>query len=203
MANTETIRTVVGIIDPYLATLLNCMMWVLFGLPFVHPNSMLVITINGTGLVIEAAYLIIFFTYAPSKKRKNLILVLLIELIFMAIVAFITLKFFHTHESRSMIVGILCCIFNVIMYASPLTVMSQVIRTRSVKYMPFLLTLANFANALVWSIYALLPVDPYILFPNGSGFLLAVAQLILYATYYKSTPKEDGNKGEVELSQTA
>ena len=29
--------------DPYLATLLNCMLWVFYGLPIVHPNSILVV----------------------------------------------------------------------------------------------------------------------------------------------------------------
>jgi solute carrier family 50 protein (sugar transporter) len=55
--------------DPYLATLLNCMLWVFYGLPIVHPNSILVVTINGVGLVVEAIYLMIFFIYAPTKKR--------------------------------------------------------------------------------------------------------------------------------------
>ncbi|KAK6920733.1 SWEET sugar transporter [Dillenia turbinata] len=233
MVHTETIRTIVGVIgnvisfglfaspiptfvkilkeksvgefkpDPYLATTLNCMMWVFYGLPFVHPDSILVVTINSIGLVMEAAYLTIFFTYAPWNKRKKVIFVLLIEIIFMALVIFITVQFFHTHSRRSMFVGILCCIFGIIMYGSPLTIMGRVIRTRSVKYMPFLLSLANFANGLVWSIYALLHFDPYVLVPNGLGFLLAVAQIVLYVTYCRATPREDGNRTEVELSQTA
>ena len=56
---------------PYVATLLNCMLWVFYGLPIVHPNSILVVTINGIGLVIEAAYLTIFFIYSDSKKRVS------------------------------------------------------------------------------------------------------------------------------------
>ena len=39
--------------------------------PIVHPNSILVVTINGIGLVIEAAYLTIFFIYSDSKKRVS------------------------------------------------------------------------------------------------------------------------------------
>lgn len=57
--------------DPYLATVLNCMMWVLYGLPFVRPDSLLVITINGGGLVIELIYVTIFFVYADSLKRVS------------------------------------------------------------------------------------------------------------------------------------
>jgi solute carrier family 50 (sugar transporter) len=57
--------------DPYLATLLNCMLWVFYGLPIVHPNSILVVTINGVGLVIEGIYLLIFFIYATKQKRVS------------------------------------------------------------------------------------------------------------------------------------
>jgi len=38
-----------------------------------------------------------------------------------------------------------------------------VIKTKSVKYMPFFLSLANFMNGVVWVIYACLKFDPYIL----------------------------------------
>ncbi|KAF4374403.1 hypothetical protein G4B88_026290 [Cannabis sativa] len=44
---------------PYLATLINCLVWTLYGLPFIHPGSILVVTINGSGLVIELTYLLI------------------------------------------------------------------------------------------------------------------------------------------------
>lgn len=57
--------------DPYLATVLNCMMWVLYGMPFVQPDSLLVITINGGGLVIELIYVTIFFVYSDSQMRVS------------------------------------------------------------------------------------------------------------------------------------
>ena len=55
--------------DPYLATVLNCMLWVFYGLPFIHPDSLLVVTINSFGLVLELVYLGIFFIYATNKGR--------------------------------------------------------------------------------------------------------------------------------------
>lgn len=42
-------------------------------------------------------------------------------------------------------------------------VQKRVIQTKSVKYMPFYLSLANFANGIIWSLYALLKFDPNIL----------------------------------------
>lgn len=57
--------------DPYLATLLNCAVWVFYGMPFVHPDSTLVWTINGAGFIIEAAYIVIFVMYSPASKRVS------------------------------------------------------------------------------------------------------------------------------------
>ncbi|ESQ31631.1 hypothetical protein EUTSA_v10004842mg [Eutrema salsugineum] len=195
--------------DPYVATVLNCMMWTFYGMPFVQPDSLLVITINGTGLFLELVYVSIFFIFATSSVRRKITIAMVIEMIFMAVVIFCTLYFLHTTKQRSMLIGILCIIFNVIMYAAPLTVMKLVIKTKSVKYMPFFLSLANFMNGVVWVVYACLKFDPYILIPNGLGSLSGIIQLILYVTYYKTTNwnDEDDDKekrysnAEVELGR--
>jgi solute carrier family 50 protein (sugar transporter) len=55
--------------DPYIATVLNCMFWVFYGMPFVHPDSLLVVTINGVGLVLELIYLAVFYTYAAKQQN--------------------------------------------------------------------------------------------------------------------------------------
>ncbi|GJW17246.1 bidirectional sugar transporter SWEET5-like protein [Tanacetum coccineum] len=190
--------------DPYVATLLNCAMWMFYGLPIVHPDSLLVITINGAGLVIETIFIVIFFTYSTWGGRKKIIIILIIEAIFTAVVVAITLTFFHTYEQRSMIVGLICIVFNILMYASPLTVMRMVIKTKSVRYMPLTLSLASFANSIVWCVYALLQFDPYILVPNGLGSISAIVQLVLYATYYSSTNwDDDDDRSEVQMSSKA
>ncbi|TMX03680.1 hypothetical protein EJD97_014857 [Solanum chilense] len=229
MADPDTTRTVVGIIgnvisfflflspgptfvkilkaksvmefkpDPYIATVLNCAVWVFYGMPFVHPDSLLVITINGFGLAIELLYVSIFFIYSDWSKRQKIIIALVIEAIFMAILIFVTLTFLHGTKDRSMLIGIVAIVFNVIMYTSPLTVMKKVITTKSVKYMPFYLSLANFANGIVWACYALLKFDPYILIPNGLGSLSGLVQLILFAAFYRTTNWDEDEK-EVELS---
>ncbi|CAN6586359.1 unnamed protein product [Malus baccata var. baccata] len=153
MANVEAIRILVGIIgnvisfflftspipkfvksiqqksvgefkpDPYIATLLNRAMWLFYGMPIVNSDSLLVIAINDTRFLIELVYIAIFFTYSSGKKRRNIMFALLVEAAFVAIVVFITLHFFHTTKDRSMIIELLSIVFNIIMYASPLTFM--------------------------------------------------------------------------------
>ncbi|GAA0141848.1 hypothetical protein LIER_02898 [Lithospermum erythrorhizon] len=190
---------------PYLATFVNCGLWVLYGLPMVHPKSTLVVTINGAGFIIEIVLLSLFLTYSDKKKRIKVALVVVVEVIFLAALAVVVLTLAHTTKLRSNIVGSICMAGNIMMYASPLSVMKLVITTKSVEFMPFFLSLASFANGISWTIYALIRIDPFIIAPNGIGALLGAAQLILYATYYKSTKKmmaeTAASKGELSLTK--
>ncbi|KAJ8449118.1 hypothetical protein Cgig2_004173 [Carnegiea gigantea] len=180
--------------DPYVATILNCAMWVLYGLPFVHPNNILVVTINGTGLCIEFVYVSIFFIFSDWNKRKKIIIYLIVEAIFFLVVLIVTVYFIKTIKIRTIFVGALCVAFNVIMYFSPLTVMRQVIKTKSVKYMPFWLSVTNFLNGATWTAYAAIKFDPWMVVPNGLGTVSGIIQLVLYAVYYKSTDWSDPKK---------
>ncbi|KAJ8631111.1 hypothetical protein MRB53_024434 [Persea americana] len=187
---------------PYLATLLNCMLWVFYGLPFVTPNSFLVVTINGAGLVLEGIYLSMYFAFSTKKQRLKALKILLGELAFVALVVTLVLTLAHTHKKRTLIVGVLCVIFGTCMYASPLSVMRMVIRTKSVKYMPFYLSLANFLNGVCWTAYALIRFDIFITIPNGLGALFGAVQLILYGCYYSSTNWDDEPTSEMQLPTT-
>ena len=58
--------------DPYVtAVILSCAMWCFCGMPFVHPDNLLVITINGFGFIFEIIYITIFFFYSPWSKRVS------------------------------------------------------------------------------------------------------------------------------------
>ncbi|CAK8563053.1 unnamed protein product [Lathyrus sativus] len=229
MVNTDIIRTVIGIIgnaisfclfmsplptfikiwkaksvqdfkpDPYVVTILNCAMWTFYGMPFITESNTLVITINGFGFFLEIVYTSIFFAYSNGSKRKKILLALLVEVIFLAVVIVIVMHFINNQKDRRLVVGFICIIFNILMYFSPLTVMRQVIRTKSVKYMPFLLSLANFLNGGVWTTYALLKWDPFIAVPNGLGALSGLAQLILYGVYYRTTKWDEDAPSNINM----
>ncbi|CAL5325728.1 unnamed protein product [Camellia sinensis] len=187
--------------DPYLATVVNCMFWVFYGLPIIHPDSTLVITINSVGLALELFYLTIFLIYTTNHKRLKIVLYLVLEVVVLVAVGVPTILKVHTHEKRSMVVGIFCVIFGGLMYAAPLTIMRKVIKTKSVEFMPFWLSFAAFSNGVIWLIYALIKFDPYIFTGNGLGTLCGAAQLILYAYYYKSTPKgNEKNPPQVQMA---
>ncbi|KAI3976164.1 hypothetical protein MKX01_024947 [Papaver californicum] len=177
--------------NPYLCTILNCLLWVYYGLPFVHPNSILVVTINGVGLVIELVYICIFLMYATKKGRRSVLWKMAVEVVFYAAVVLLLtfVPVFVAH--RPMIIGILCDIINILMYAMPLDNMRQVIETKSNEYLPKYLLFFNALNGGCWLAFALLRFDIYILVSNGLGFLLGLIQIILWFWYNNPKLKED------------
>ncbi|XP_021677988.2 bidirectional sugar transporter SWEET4-like [Hevea brasiliensis] len=187
--------------DSYLATILNCSLWSFYGLPVVHKDTLLM-SINSIGLAMEAIYVTIFFIHAQRNGRVKVIKWIFIELVFLAILVACILKFSDTHEQRSKIVGIICLVFNVLMYASPLTMMRKVIIKKSVKYMPFYLSLAIFLNGIIWVFYAVVDkLDVFILIGNSVGILSGATQLVLHACYnnVQTTLKDEDVKPAAEL----
>ncbi|CAN4111055.1 unnamed protein product [Withania somnifera] len=105
---------------------------------------------------------------------------------------------------RINVIGFMSIGLNIIMYSSPLGVMS-------VKFMPFLLSFFFFLNGGVWTLYAVL-VDDWFLgegiccppllppVPNGMGWFLGAVQLVIYAIYRNPNPSkqlvEDLEQGE-------
>ncbi|KAL2897063.1 Bidirectional sugar transporter SWEET5, partial [Bienertia sinuspersici] len=149
---------------------MNCMLWIVYGLPFVHPKSLLLVSTDSIGLAIQLVFLTIFFVYADKQGRKKVLRWMALEAIFMPIVLFLTIFYFHTIKSRTFFIGIPCGIFCITMYASPLTIAVCPIllvlindQDKSVRYMPFWLSVGNLANGVIWTIYATLPFDPWIL----------------------------------------
>ncbi|XP_039170690.1 bidirectional sugar transporter SWEET1 isoform X2 [Eucalyptus grandis] len=130
---------------PYVMTLLNCIVFTWYGLPFVSRNNILIWTINATGGVIEFTYIVIFIIFGPKKERMKVMgLFALIMTVFSAI-ASISLLALHGN-TRKFFCGVAAALFSTVMFASPLSVMV----------------------------------------PNVFGTGLGIAQLILYAIYYKN-----------------
>lgn len=168
---------------PYVSTLLNCLLSLWYGLPFVSANNLLVSTVNGAGAVLELCYVVVFLFYIQDKKyRVKIFGLLVIVLNFFAMVALVSLLALHGH-ARKLFCGFAAAIFSICMYASPLSIMRTVIKTKSVKYMPFFLSLFVFLCGTSWFIYGLLGNDPFVSVPNGVGSVLGAMQLILYAVY--------------------
>ncbi|KAG4176812.1 hypothetical protein ERO13_A11G268850v2 [Gossypium hirsutum] len=157
---------------PYVVKLLNGYMWVYYGI--VKPNSILVATINGFGAVLELVYVTIFLIFAPPRTRAiTATLFGVLDVVFPIGAVLVTQIFYRE------------CNISIFCFSVDYEVQKTVVRTKSVEYMPFLLSFILFINGLTWTVYALLTNDWFI----GSVHLMSIPILIyLYAIYWK--PKQ-------------
>ncbi|KAL3678654.1 hypothetical protein R1sor_021610 [Riccia sorocarpa] len=185
---------------PYLCALLNCALWLLYGMPFVTRNGLLIMTINGVGAALEISYLTIYMRYAPrSAKIRTAQIGSSIALFYLLVVLVVAFAV-HYLQGRRSVVGVLCVIITIVMYAAPLSVMRLVIQTKSVEYMPLPLSTMVLVNSIAWSAYAVLKHDIYLMIPNFFGLALGMGQLVLYGCYCGKKKKQNGHE-ELELGQ--
>ncbi|XP_019418138.1 PREDICTED: bidirectional sugar transporter N3-like isoform X1 [Lupinus angustifolius] len=138
---------------PYLVALFSSMLWLYYAL--IKKDVILLVTINSFGFFIEIFYIAMFITYATNKARKLTIKIFLaMNVGCFALILLVT--HFAIHGSlRVQVLGWICVSIAVSVFAAPLSVMAQVIRTKSVEYMPFNLSFTLTISAITWFGYGL------------------------------------------------
>ncbi|KAK9748858.1 hypothetical protein RND81_02G085700 [Saponaria officinalis] len=182
-----------------------------YGLPFVSTNNILFTTINGTGVIIEIIYVLIFLIVAPKKEKLKIGSLFALVLAIFATVALVS-RLALRGDTRRMFCGVAASVFSIIMYGSPLSVIRLVIKTKSVEYMPFLLSLFSFLCGTSWLVFGLLGHDLFVavsasihitsvfMVPSGIGCGLGGMQLILYFTYYDNYYCLDQKNTSIDIS---
>ncbi|KAJ1399151.1 SWEET sugar transporter [Sesbania bispinosa] len=169
---------------PYLVALFSCMIWLSYA--FIKTGATLLITINAMGCVMEIIYIVTFTIYATKEARRVTVkLFMVMNVMTFALILLIT-HFAFNGSLRIQILGWICVSVSVSVFAAPLSIMAQVIRTKSVEYMPFYLSLFLTLSAIMWFVYGLLIKDICIAIPNVVGFTLGVVQMVLYGIYKNS-----------------
>ncbi|XP_076882284.1 bidirectional sugar transporter N3-like [Bidens hawaiensis] len=184
---------------PYVVGLFSAMLWIYYAM--LKTNVLLLITINSFGIVIETVYICFFLFYAPKKARmESLKLIVLLIVVGFGLIVFST-QFFAHGVARGVIVGWICLVFSLCVFVAPLGVLRQVIKTKSVEYMPILLSVALTLSAVMWFFYGLLLGDFNIAVPNVLGFTFGIIQMILYYKYKYKKPVSNEKLSEFEATK--
>ncbi|XP_013186447.1 sugar transporter SWEET1 [Amyelois transitella] len=162
---------------PFLCGMLSCGLWLLYGLTI---NDDTITLVNTIGIILMTSYTIIFYIYTLNKssliKQIGLIGGILILM---------------THYVSSEIntdkliqrLGLLACSLTLLTIVSPMNKLFYVMKVKSTECLPFPMILMSFFVSLLWCIYGLLIVDPYLTLPNAIGAVLAILQLSLFLFY--------------------
>ncbi|KAJ8547745.1 hypothetical protein K7X08_011331 [Anisodus acutangulus] len=177
---------------PYVVALFSSMLWMYYA--FIKKNAILLVSINSFGCIVETIYISIFILYASKKARRQTVklLVGLIGVLYTLI--FVATLFPLNGALRVQVVGWICVTVAVLVFAAPLSIVFQVVRTKSVEFMPFTLSFFLTLSAIMWFGYGLLQKDLCIALPNVLGFFLGMIQMLLYAMYRNVKPTADLEK---------
>ncbi|KAA0050236.1 bidirectional sugar transporter SWEET2 [Cucumis melo var. makuwa] len=142
--------------------------------------------------VFQLAYILLFITYV-EKGKKIKMLGLLLGVFGLFIVIVIGSLQITDLPLRRNVVGILSCASLVSMFSSPLFIINLVIRTKSVEFMPFYLSLSTFLMSISFFLYGLFNYDLFVYAPNGIGTMLGSVQLVLYC-YFSRVAREESRE---------
>ena len=147
-------------------------------MPAITPDRAVPLGVNLAGVFIELSYCAVFLAYSPFPRTIRMwMLALAGEAAFFCAMAFLILP----HSAAPPVLGFAAIALNVCMYASPVSSLFDAVRRESVEFLPLLPSVANVVNPAIWSAYAALVGDAYILAPNALGVVFGVVVLLVYA----------------------
>ncbi|KAI5063081.1 hypothetical protein GOP47_0021628 [Adiantum capillus-veneris] len=168
--------------QPYLFSLLSGMLWTYYGILNLKHGGIPIITISSISAIFQVNYIALYLWFGSKPQRIKTIGIFISLSGAFASIVLVSMRFGEQVEPI-VTVGIVCIVAGVLSNAAPLTIMHKVIKTRSVEYMPFALSLCLFLNGSAWLAYALILKDIFLLVPNAIGVTLGAAQLGVYAFY--------------------
>lgn len=163
---------------PFVATLINCTLWLLYGLV---KNNSTILMVNFIGASLQLMYALFFLRY--TSDQQHYIRSIAFAGIFLATVA-VYLQYFLTEDSVAIQhAGVIASVATVIMFGSPLASLRSVIEKESTESLSFPLCLANLIVPIEWVLYGILINDKFVQVPNFLGAILGFIQVALFFKY--------------------
>lgn len=174
---------------PYSSMASNAALWTTYG---ILRKESTIYTGNGVGLILAICYLLQFIRFSPSKSPtlpgsiKQHISITSIVIILSGIMTILP-----TIKSRTDTIGTLAVIFCIGMFTSPLSVLQNVIKTKSASSIPLPLALASVINCFLWLVTGIIKMkDLNVIIPNVLGLISGLAQISLKIIYNNKPTKD-------------
>ena len=167
-----------------LCNLVNCILWIDYGLIKESLQLYLTCAIGGCLTLIWSTIYLIFFA------KKNFVLSLVYNISALAVILGLLFLFYSIDVE---ITGYVALIFNILMYVAPGEKIYTVIKTGNYELIPIFSTIGTLLCAGCWLIYGIYQVDLNLIIPNVLGLLFGFLQMFIYCIY-KS--KQNNKKNE-------
>jgi len=168
---------------PFVATLVNCTLWLIYGY---SANNSTIMIVNFIGASLQMLYALTYLRYTPD--RTTYLRLIGSAVLFLAIIA---IYFQYIVPDRSTAVfhaGLIASVATVIMFGSPLASLRNVVQKQSTESLSLPLCFANLVVPLEWVLYGILINDKFVQVPNFLGAILGFIQVSLFYKY----PRQSG-----------
>ncbi|KAI8904726.1 sugar efflux transporter for intercellular exchange-domain-containing protein [Gorgonomyces haynaldii] len=172
---------------PFCFLFLNASAWMLYALIL---KDWWIVAANIPTLPLALFYTLQCLLFESPTKQQQTIYLLIGLLSYLMISAAISLVGLSL-EAGKLYLGINCVIILLLFYASPLSTIKQVIKSKDSASINPWLGIAQLLCSFSWTVYGILLEDYFIVGPNFTGVVFSIMQLFLYVTYrHKSTIDE-------------
>jgi len=168
---------------PFVATLINCTLWLLYGY---SANNSTIVIVNFIGASLQMLYALTYLRY--TSDRSSYLRSIGSAVLFLMVVSFYFQYFVPNRETAVFRAGLLASIATVIMFGSPLASLRNVVQKQSTESLSLPLCFANLIVPIEWVLYGILINDKFVQVPNFLGAILGFIQVSLFYKY----PRQSG-----------
>lgn len=177
---------------PYIATCVSSTIWLKYG--FIQNNGTIKV-VNSIGSLLQVVYICVYYMYCHEKRRVNLTIfgsaMFLYCTLFYAKYLAISDSVAATH------LGLIGTFLSIVMTASPLITVSEIIRTKCTSSMAFPFVFVCFISCILWALFGFLIHDTFIVIPNAVGIALGLFQLSFFLIY--PAKRQETTKASIAL----
>mmetsp|Transcript_54621 Transcript_54621/g.144325 ORF Transcript_54621/g.144325 Transcript_54621/m.144325 type:complete len:229 (+) Transcript_54621:109-795(+) len=168
----------------------NGLGWLIYS---VATKNIFVFLSNITAPGLSIFYLMTAHTLTTSPKTRLQMEAILIFMICLWGIVGFSAAMMEDRDARSSVIGTLCNSIVLLLFASPLSTLSKVVRTRSSASINRPFAVCQVLNCVVWITYGAGLGDFFIALPSVVGLALGAVQLLLLFKYPASPPRAPGS----------
>mmetsp|Transcript_12289 Transcript_12289/g.13174 ORF Transcript_12289/g.13174 Transcript_12289/m.13174 type:complete len:247 (+) Transcript_12289:95-835(+) len=193
---------------PYSSMISNCILWFVYG---ILTQEKKVWFTNLIGLVFGLFYFSRFIKYVPPKsltlpgtvrQHMQACLGIIAATSIWVLICYLTVRRKNQWMLyASIMVGKAAVLFCLLMFASPLSALKTVLKTRSARSIPLPFTLATILNCFFWSVAGLGEFHDFnIYFPNLMGLAFGLIQVALKILFENGSSVLTKSEDQIELA---
>ena len=167
---------------------LNCISWIPYGIRDGQPKPTVC---NIIGAMLTLVFLIVYCAFVSNLN----VIKTLLSILFVINLTIQVLYICYYIIKNVKTLGLLCMIFNILMYAGTLEKFIRVVNTHNYHLIPILSAMLMFVNGACWTIYGLAYNDINIIIANASGFVLEGIAMGMWC-YFRNKYPEAGDNGD-------